>query len=90
ISSVPRLQQGWLDSACARGADGLPVLSQPAAEGAGLCSFLDRCSQRIDGVCNRLPPPRQPLPNGGNMLCHQSTAVLISQQASLTCFEEVA
>jgi peptide/nickel transport system ATP-binding protein len=90
ISSVPRLQQGWLDSACARGADGLPVLNGEPAANPALCSFLDRCSQRIDGVCNRLPPPRQPLPGGGDMLCHQSTAALVGAQSSLNCFEEVA
>ena len=90
ISSVPRLQQGWLESAAVRGAEGLPPLLQPSAEGAGLCSFLDRCSHRIDGVCNRLPPPRQPLPAGGDMLCHQPPAVLLAKQSSLIRIEEVA
>lgn len=90
ISSVPRLQQGWLDSAGARGAQALPLLTGQAAERTGLCSFMDRCSQRIDGVCNRLPPPRQPLPGGGNMLCHHAPAVLLAQQSSLNLIEEVA
>ena len=93
ISSVPKLEQGWLDGVCARSAGRLPPLagSAPAAAaGAGLCTFLPRCAERIDGVCNRLPPPRQLLANGGEILCHHAPADLALRQSPLHRFEEVA
>ena len=93
ISSVPKLEQGWLDGVCARSAGSLPPLagSAPAAAaGAGLCTFLPRCAERIDGVCNRLPPPRQLLANGGEILCHHAPADLALRQSPLHRFEEVA
>jgi peptide/nickel transport system ATP-binding protein len=94
ISSVPKLEQGWLDGVCARSASRLPPLgaagtAAPAA-GAALCTFLPRCSERIDGVCNRLPPPRQMLANGGEILCHHAPAALALRQSPLHRFEEVA
>nr|WP_315219671.1 ABC transporter ATP-binding protein [uncultured Duganella sp.] len=91
VSSVPKLEMGWLDTVCARGAAHLPALAPlPAVPDAALCGFLPRCGVRIDGLCNRLPPPRQQLPNGGEILCHHTPAALIPLQAPLQRFEEVA
>jgi peptide/nickel transport system ATP-binding protein len=57
----------------------------------GICSFLDRCPLRVDGVCNNLPPPRQMLDNGGSILCHRPEAELRRLQSPLTVVEgEVA
>jgi peptide/nickel transport system ATP-binding protein len=89
ISSVPQLRQGWLDDVCSRGAAVLPAIDQPAAT-PGLCSFLDRCNVRIDGVCTRVAPPRQRLDNGGAILCHHPDRALRQLQAPLHRFEEVA
>ena len=89
ISSVPKLQQGWLDEVCERAATELPAVGQ-AADTPGLCSFLDRCSVRIDGVCTRAAPPRQRLDNGGEILCHHTNGALRQLQAPLRRFEEVA
>jgi peptide/nickel transport system ATP-binding protein len=98
ISSVPKLEQGWLDGVCARGARQLPALSRPngassaiPATGSGaLCTFLSRCSLRIDGTCTHQPPPRQQLANGGEILCHHAPAALEQLQSPLHRFEEVA
>lgn len=89
ISSVPQLRQGWLDDVCGRTAAGLPAIGQPGAT-LGLCSFLERCSVRIDGVCNRVVPPRQQLDNGGEILCHHPEHALRRLQAPLHRFEEMA
>jgi peptide/nickel transport system ATP-binding protein len=91
VSSVPRLEMGWLDGVCARTAASLPKLAPlPAAPEAGLCAFLPRCGVRVDGLCNRLPPPRQQLANGGQILCHHTPAALIPLQATIDRFKEVA
>jgi peptide/nickel transport system ATP-binding protein len=98
ISSVPKLEQGWLDGVCARGAKQLPALSPtnagpgavPAAGSGALCTFLSRCSLRIDGLCTHQPPPRQQLANGGEILCHHAPAALEQLQSPLHRFEEVA
>ena len=89
ISSVPQLRQGWLDEAGASGAAGLPAIGQTAGT-PGLCSFLDRCSMRIDGVCTHIAPPRRQFDNGGEILCHHSGPALIQLQAPLHRFEEMA
>ena len=88
ISSVPKLQQGWLDEV-GGGAAQLPAIGAPAGT-PSLCSFLDRCSVRIDGVCTTLAPPRQRLDNGGEILCHHANGALCQLQAPLHRFEEVA
>ncbi|SFU91268.1 peptide/nickel transport system ATP-binding protein [Pseudoduganella namucuonensis] len=91
ISSVPKLEQGWLDGVCARGATRLPALgSAPGADAdAGpLCTFLSRCSLRVDGLCTHKAPPRQRLANGGEILCHHTPAVLVQMQSPLHRFEE--
>jgi peptide/nickel transport system ATP-binding protein len=98
ISSVPKLEQGWLDGVCARGTKQLPALSPtnagrgsvPAAGSGALCTFLSRCSLRIDGTCTHQPPPRQQLANGGEILCHHAPAALEQLQSPLHRFEEVA
>jgi peptide/nickel transport system ATP-binding protein len=91
ISSVPQLRQGWLDQVCARGADALPPLQATSQSGSGaLCAFLPRCSVRIDGMCNRLPPPQQQLDHGATILCHHSGAALAQLQHAALRTEAVA
>jgi peptide/nickel transport system ATP-binding protein len=93
VSSVPKLEMGWLDEVCGRSARHLPPLS-PVVSDAELCPFLPRCGVRIDGQCNRSAPPLQPLANGGEILCHHTPAALAVLQAPivqpLQRFEEVA
>jgi peptide/nickel transport system ATP-binding protein len=90
ISSVPALRRGWLEEVGERNPAGLPALTS-SGEMRGICSFLDRCSLRVDGVCNTQPPPRRTLDNGGSILCHRSEADLRRLQSPLTVVEgEVA
>ena len=87
ISSVPALEPGWLEQAGAP-AELPPLSARPAAP--GLCTFLDRCSLRVNGVCNAFAPPRQELPGGGQVLCHHDADTLRHMQMPLHRFEEVA
>ncbi len=90
ISSVPVLRRGWLEEVGERDPAALPALTS-SGEMRGICSFLDRCSMRVDGVCNSLPPPRRALDNGGSILCHRQEAELRRLQSPLTVVEgEVA
>ena len=78
-ASVPELRRGWLDEL------GDARFSAPAGEcrsrrSSNLCSFLDRCPQKLAGTCDRLPPPRRQLAQGVEILCHRSSAELIAAQ----------
>jgi len=65
VGSVPEMRRGWLEETAVREA------RKPAPAAAlGLCGFLDRCPVRIEGVCDRLPPPRVRLA-GSEVLCHR-------------------
>jgi peptide/nickel transport system ATP-binding protein len=86
ISSVPALRRGWLEEVEGRHPSALPPLAGTSSR--GVCAFLDRCSLRIDGVCNSLPPPRQQLDNGGSILCHHTEADLRDVQTPLRLAEE--
>lgn len=86
ISSVPALRRGWLEEVGERNPAGLPALTS-SSQMRGICSFLDRCPLRVDGVCNNLPPPRQMLDNGGSILCHHSQAALRDIQTPLRLVE---
>ncbi len=86
ISSVPALRRGWLEEVGERNPAALPALTS-SGQMRGICSFLDRCSLRMDGVCNNLPPPRQMLDNGGSILCHHSEAALRHIQTPLRLVE---
>jgi len=69
IASVPEMRQGWLEQVG-------PSASLPPvganAHGPRLCSFLQRCPVRIDGVCNVMPPSYVVTPTGKEILCHHS------------------
>ena len=86
ISSVPALRRGWLEEVEGRTPSSLPPLVS-AGQTRGICSFLDRCTLRMDGVCNSLPPPRQTLDNGGSILCHRLESDLRSIQTPLRLVE---
>jgi peptide/nickel transport system ATP-binding protein len=86
ISSVPALRRGWLEEVTGVTSAPLPPLT-PAGPARGMCAFLDRCALRVDGMCNRLPPPRQVLDNGGSILCHRPEAELRDIQAPLRLVE---
>ncbi|WP_332771037.1 ABC transporter ATP-binding protein [Phenylobacterium sp.] len=66
VGSVPEMRRGWLEETAVREARKAAPTVAP-----GLCGFLDRCPVRIQGVCDRLPPPRVRLA-GSEVLCHRS------------------
>ena len=78
IHSVPELRQGWLET-CGTAGDTLPALGE-RANGPELCTFLNRCPVRVDGLCNRTAPPRRRLDDGGEILCHHDSAHLLDTQ----------
>ncbi len=78
IGSVPEMRAGWLEES--GGARSPSPIGAPAEE-VDLCRFLPRCSARIDGVCNILPPPRHMLTKGNSILCHHGEESLTHHQA---------
>jgi peptide/nickel transport system ATP-binding protein len=92
VSSVPKLEQGWLDRVCARTADQLPAIGQviAPADSSSLCPFLPRCGVRIDGSCNRVAPPRRLVAGGGTIVCHHEPGTLRHLQAPMYKLQEVA
>jgi peptide/nickel transport system ATP-binding protein len=90
MSSVPVLRRGWLEEVEGRTPATLPPLSA-AGQAPDTCAFVDRCALRMDGVCNRLPPPRRELDDGGSILCHHGAVTLRQLQTPLGVIEgEVA
>jgi peptide/nickel transport system ATP-binding protein len=73
IASVPELERGWLERA---GVTQAPPPISAHTDEVSLCRFLDRCPVRIDGLCNKVAPPRISLPDGNEVLCHHSAAEL--------------
>ena len=80
IASVPELRAGWLESLPKRVAADLPPIGarRPAT---ALCTFLDRCPVRIEGLCNTEAPPRHVLGGGKEILCHHASADLQRMQS---------
>jgi peptide/nickel transport system ATP-binding protein len=73
ISSVPELQVGWLD--------GVPPNTVARSAGAGMgCAFFDRCTMRLETVCDTKPPPALLLAKGAEIRCHRSEAELAAAQ----------
>ncbi|VXC96654.1 ABC transporter [Burkholderia sp. 8Y] len=83
VDSVPELRPGWLDTRRATALAALPALG-PESDAAELCSFRARCTARIDGKCNVVPPPVKTLPSGAEILCHHSAADLVRLQTTDT------
>ncbi len=88
LSSVPAMQQGWLEQVAGAGQHKLPPIGavDPSPE---ICAFLPRCAQRIDGVCNVVPPRRRNMEHGGEILCHRSDADLQQSQMPLVPVEGI-
>ncbi len=81
INSVPELEQGWLERK-------KPIHHTIAAnaDGQQLCGFLDRCSMRIEGKCDKQSPPWVALSQGSEVSCHLSGEELkrLQQHSSQT------
>lgn len=76
ISSVPKMEQGWLQ---ARGIAGdLPPVADSLSP--DLCRFLPRCGMRLAGACDTVFPPRHRLSSGNDILCHRDEAALAAHQ----------
>jgi peptide/nickel transport system ATP-binding protein len=81
IHSVPELRQGWLENCGATSCE-LPPIG-PKANVAELCTFLNRCPVRVDGLCNRTAPNRRIIDGGSEVLCHHDSAELLKTQQNL-------
>lgn len=67
LSSAPQLPPG----------QARPAADRPSAEAASAgCRFADRCAWRIDGVCDRTPPPERRVEGGHRIACHRDVAEL--------------
>lgn len=88
LSSVPAMQQGWLEQVGGAAQRVLPAIGavDPSPE---ICAFLPRCAMRVDGVCNVVPPRRRNMEHGGEILCHRSDSELQQFQAPLLPVEGV-
>lgn len=82
LSSVPAMQQGWLEQVCGASQHKLPPIG-PVDASPDICAFLPRCTMRVDGVCNVVPPRRRNMEHGGEILCHRSDADLQQFQSPL-------
>ncbi|AHF70103.1 MULTISPECIES: ABC transporter ATP-binding protein [Pseudomonas] len=81
VSSVPELRQGWLEG-CSSNCGKLPPTSAPARD-TELCTFLNRCPVRIEGLCNKTTPGRRQIGGGSEILCHRESAELQGAQENL-------
>ncbi|MCY1359857.1 nickel import ATP-binding protein NikE [compost metagenome] len=79
IHSVPELRQGWLESCGTTTCGTLPPIGAKANV-PGLCTFLNRCPVRVDGLCNCVPPERRMIVGGSEILCHHDSAELMKTQ----------
>jgi peptide/nickel transport system ATP-binding protein len=89
MSSVPDLRPGWLEQAAGRTPQGLPPI-RPSDRSIDICTFVDRCGLRMDGICNTVQPPRRLLDNGTRILCHRTISDLEQLQAPLIAEQEIA
>lgn len=88
MSSVPELRRGWLERVGAPRA--LPAIGGNAMPSPSLCSFIDRCPVRIDGVCNTLPPVRGSIRDGKVILCHHTGEELRRMDVRISAEESAA
>jgi peptide/nickel transport system ATP-binding protein len=69
IASVPEMRQGWLEQVGPPAA--LPAIGS-SSRGPQLCSFLQRCPVRVNGVCNVAAPSHVVTGCGKAILCHHT------------------
>ncbi|MBX8619513.1 ABC transporter ATP-binding protein [Pseudomonas cichorii] len=81
VSSVPELRQGWLEG-CSSTCGKLPPISAPVRN-SELCTFLNRCPVRVEGLCNKTAPGRRLIAGGSEILCHRESAELLGAQENL-------
>ncbi|WP_122259066.1 ABC transporter ATP-binding protein [Pseudomonas syringae] len=81
VHSVPELRQGWLET-CGVTSGKLPPISAPA-NNPELCTFLNRCPARIEGLCNKTAPSRRKIAGGSEILCHRDSDELQAVQENL-------
>ncbi len=81
VHSVPELRQGWLES-CGVTSGKLPPISAPSST-PELCTFLNRCPVRVEGLCNKTAPGRRVIAGGSEILCHRDSDELHARQDNL-------
>jgi peptide/nickel transport system ATP-binding protein len=79
IASLPELRCGWLEEINERNLTA-PAAATPVNARSSLCTFLDRCPLRAEGVCDAAPPPRRRLASGTEVLCHRTGPELSALQ----------
>ena len=72
VSSVPTLDPEWLDS---RNRD-QEARNIPITNSDSLCRFRDRCTVKLNGLCDSEAPPSRKLSSGKSVLCHRDEAML--------------
>jgi peptide/nickel transport system ATP-binding protein len=78
-NSVPQLRTHWLEEQPLHVRTPYPFADNlPHNE---LCTFLDRCPVRIDGVCNLTAPSIKRMAGGNDVACHHSGEQLIKLQS---------
>lgn len=82
VHSVPELRQGWLETCGTTTCAALPPISAPVNV-PELCTFLNRCPVRVEGLCNRTAPGRRQIFGGSEVLCHLSSDELQQTQENL-------
>ncbi len=82
VHSVPELRQGWLETCGTTTCGTLPTISAPTNT-RELCTFLNRCPQRVEGLCNRTAPGRREITGGSQVLCHLDSGELRQNQQEL-------
>lgn len=75
--SVPLMEPGWLEATQRRRlAEATPVTTlNPLSPDPELCCFLARCSDRVGGLCDRVPPPVLSVSQGPSVLCHLPASI---------------
>jgi peptide/nickel transport system ATP-binding protein len=78
VNSVPELRQGWLES-CGSTSGRLPPIGA-SSNTMELCTFLNRCPVRVDGLCNKTAPGRRVISGNSEILCHLDSPELERSQ----------
>jgi len=82
VNSVPELRQGWLETCAVNNTGKLPPITAPSRS-PELCTFLNRCPARVEGLCNKTAPTRRVIAGGSEILCHRDSDELQARQKTL-------
>ena len=75
LASVPELRQGWLEDV-RNTREAISGIARAVRITFTGCPFFERCPVAIDGVCDRIAPPRRNLSADHVLDCHREVAEL--------------